>query len=528
MRRFAIALVVSSVVALAQPQIALDGVRNSASYTPQGFLNAGIAQGSIFVIFGSGLGPDQLAQASIPLPTDLAGVSVRIDSAGRTSNAYMVFASANAVAAIMPSGAPVGPATVTVFYGGQASNAAPIAITRRKIGIYTLNQAGTGPAVAQNYIAPDDQPVNTLVTPARPGQLVTLWATGLGAVKGDEAVRPQPGDLGPIRLVVGGVDAKVRYAGRSGCCLGADQIIFEVPAGVEGCYVPVIAVTGSYAIPNLVAKVPLDGPSSNFATISISSTGSCTDPTGLTGEEIQRIQNSGSARVGALEFVGLAEGLTRDTAAARFSRVDFTRLLQSRGVFGLPAFGSCLAYESPADPVRFDALDAGPALNITGPAGTRQLQRQTTGDYSASFGDSYLSPGSYSVDNGAGGTDVGAFHATFNVPLPVRWLNKAISGENVSPELDWTGGDENGFVVITSVAQNNLSSATTICTERTATARFRIPSYAYAITGVDGVFGANPNTVSIGTASPPARFNAPGIDIGLIDTVMFVPGTFIK
>jgi hypothetical protein len=62
-----------------------------------------------------------------------------------------------------------------------------------------------------------------------------------------------------------------------------------VPAAVEGRYVPVIAVTGSYFVQNLIRKVPMDGPSSNFATISVASQGVCSDPTGLTGAELQRL-----------------------------------------------------------------------------------------------------------------------------------------------------------------------------------------------------------------------------------------------
>src|SRR5437588_719658 len=164
-------------IASAQPKIALDGIRNTASYTPDGFVNTGIAQGSIFVIFGDALGPDDLQSATVPLPVELAGESVRIVSVNNYLKCYLVFLSAHAIAAILPSATPLGPATLTVSYRGQTSNSAAVTVAHRKVGIYTLNQAGSGPAVAQNYNSSDDQPVNTLVTPARPGQLVTLWAT---------------------------------------------------------------------------------------------------------------------------------------------------------------------------------------------------------------------------------------------------------------------------------------------------------------------------------------------------------------
>jgi uncharacterized protein (TIGR03437 family) len=45
-------------------------------------------------------------------------------------------------------------------------------------------------------------------------------------------------------VYVGGKRAAVTYKGRSGCCAGIDQIVFTVPEGVEGCYVPVVVKTG--------------------------------------------------------------------------------------------------------------------------------------------------------------------------------------------------------------------------------------------------------------------------------------------
>jgi uncharacterized protein (TIGR03437 family) len=314
----------AGILASAQPKIFADGVRNSASYAPAGFLNTGIAQGSLFVMFGSGLSAADLQYANLPLPTQLGGTTVTISSGGETVSAYLLYVSSNQLAGILPSGTPLGPATITVSYQGQNSNALPITIAHRKVGFYTLNQAGSGPVVAQNFNSANDQPVNTLITPAKPGQIVTLWANGLGPVQGDERSAPQVGKLDPLTIYVGGIAAKVLYAGRSGCCVATDQIIIEVPAGIEGCYVPVIAVTGSFSIPALVGKIPVDGPSSNFVTLSISSNGTCTDPSGLSGEEIQKMSLSPSFHLAALEFDGSAEGFSQDTAAARFSRVDFT------------------------------------------------------------------------------------------------------------------------------------------------------------------------------------------------------------
>jgi len=523
------ALILAALAASAQPRIAPDGVRNSASYAPAGYLNSGVAPGSLFVIQGDDLGPADLQIAGLPLPTALGGVSVTVSAADGAHSAYLYYVSAHAIAALLPSATPVGPANVTVTYQGNTGAAASIVVGSRKVGIFTLNQAGSGPAVAQNFNSAADQPVNTLVTPARHGQLVTLWATGLGAVAGDEAASPQVGDLGSVTLYVGGKEAIVRYAGRSGCCVGVDQIIFEVPAGVEGCYVPVIAVTGTYTLAGSTRSVPTNGPSSNFATISVASQGVCTDPTGLTGDELQRLQTAGSAKLGILEFDGNSQGLGPDSLTARFARADLLSFLRTRGIFGLPAAGSCVAYPPAPDPAaaQFPTLNAGSALTVAGAGGSRQLTRRPDGTYAAAQTSGYLQPGSYSVDNGAGGADVGTFSSTFTVPSSLNWLNPNIPTTELSPSLRWSGGDPNGYVIVTSVAQNISSAATTVCVEANAAGSFQMPPYAYAVTGADGVFGRNPNTVSIGSVAAPVRFTAPGLDMGFIFATYFVQGTFV-
>jgi hypothetical protein len=90
-----------------------------------------------------------------------------------------------------------------------------------------------------------------------------------------------------------------------------------------------------------------------------------------------------------LEFDGNAEGLGPDTLAARFSRTDFVAFLRSRGIFGLPVLGSCIACASGSDPAQFSPLDGGPSLTLAGPGGTRQLMRRPDGSYAASQSNGY-------------------------------------------------------------------------------------------------------------------------------------------
>src|SRR5579871_5785969 len=80
--------------ALATPTISANGVVNSASYARPGFPNYGIAQGSLFIIFGQGLGPAKIVQvSSFPLPTSggLSGTSVQVTVNGTTVAAIMLY-----------------------------------------------------------------------------------------------------------------------------------------------------------------------------------------------------------------------------------------------------------------------------------------------------------------------------------------------------------------------------------------------------------------------------------------------------
>jgi uncharacterized protein (TIGR03437 family) len=126
---------------------AITGVVNSASLIPPGLPNYGIAQGSIFNVFGSGLGPAAIVGApTLPLPPTLAGTTVTITIGGSTVTAPMFYSYQTQLAAILPSNTPVGTGTLTVSFGG-ATGTSPITVVQSNVGIYTDNQSGGGPGV---------------------------------------------------------------------------------------------------------------------------------------------------------------------------------------------------------------------------------------------------------------------------------------------------------------------------------------------------------------------------------------------
>ena len=487
----------------ALPQIR--SILNAASYAQPGLPNSGIARGSVFVVFGSDLGPPDLVQAAgFPLQASLGGTSMRVTVGSTTVDALLLYAWKNQVAAVLPSATPEGIGLLEVTYNGHAGQAGAFRVVRSSPGVLTQNQAGTGQALAMNFNSAADQPRNTLSRPAKTGQVVTVWATGLGPIVGSDAVVPVSSDLNiNLQLLVGGKSATVRYKGRSGCCSGVDQITFEVPAGVSGCYVPML--------------VQVDNVVSNFTTISVADGNSndCSDLTGIPGPMLEKLQSGGTLRAGSIVLAVFKGDTVTESGTGQFFQADLN-LLNSLISLGLPSPGSCMV--NPVKPVSSgftppQGLDAGPVFNVTGPKGSRQVLQRYMGMYSESFANGtvvqFLEPGAYTADSASGGADVGPFHATLSFPAE---LTSTVQQSAMGTTVTWRGGDPQGYVVIQGSAQSPAGASTNFsCVERTSAGQFAIPPYLLAS------LPAPPGGVTAMTAagtSPQNRFQARGLDFG--------------
>lgn len=498
--------------AMAAPVI--NAIVNAASYARPGMPNAAVAQGSMFVVFGTELGPAQLQQAvGSPLLTSLGGTSIRVTVGTTMVDALLIYSYATQVAAILPSNTPAGIGLLAVTYNGRTSQSGAFRVLRSAPGILTQNQAGTGPALAQNFNSDADQPRNTITNSARPGQIVTLWATGLGPIAGSDAMVPTPQDLDlNLQVLVGGRSAVVRYKGRSGCCAGVDQIVFEVPRDVEGCHVPVVVTAGA-AI-------------SNFTTMSIAAAGgACTDLNGISGAALARLDSGGAASYGTItlnlgkDFDDFGLFSYYESAGASFFNANRSAFTLAQIPQALPSLGSCLVYplSSAARRVAFGAtpfdatpLDAGAVLNLSGPKGTRQLLLSENGTYFAALAQGsteiqYLVPGTYTVDNGAGGRDIGAFRATLVIPPP---FTSEIQRSATAASVTWQGGDPAGYVTIDGSSSSPVAGplGSFVCTERVSAGRFTVPAV---------VLQSLPAGVSVSVSHAARnRFQAPGLEVG--------------
>lgn len=450
-------LLLTSLATAQLPSIAPGGIVNHFSYALPGMPNAGIAQGSIFDLYGTNIGPTNLTQApGFPLPTQLAGTSVQVTVAGTTTDALLFFVAPNQLVGLLPSRTPVGTGTVAVTVNGNRSPAVPITVVARSIGVLTLAQNGQGPAVMQVGAAGQ---LNTITNSAQAGQVGVFYATGLGAVPFDESRGAPVLNLDPpVEAFVDGKPAKILFQGRVPGLAGLDQFNLELPAGINGCYAAVWFQSGNIL--------------SNITTISVSPGPACPDPLpatagGGTGTQkaagIRLVRNQQKINTGPtaplLDY-------TSDVGVASFSVTDLSKLPVSVPS-PLTTIGGCVVgplLSSSGDPAGANAVsfyDAGPTLTLSGPNGVKQLAKGPSG-YFAQLGATpfpgqspvppppYLTPGTYTIDNGAGTADVPAFSARITLPEPAfAWSNadaNTVIARSSGLEVTWTGGDPTGFV----------------------------------------------------------------------------------
>ena len=450
-----------------------------------------IAQGSLFVVFGYNLGPANLVQVStFPLPNVLSGTSVTLTSGSMTLSCPMIYTSSAQVAAILPSNTPLGTAQITVAYNGVTdpagfSNTTQVTVAASSEGLFTTTSSGLGAGI---FTALDGS-LKTLANSAKPGDVVTAWGTGLGAIGSPDNVLPTSFPPFPnVQVWVGGQSAQVAYAGRSGCCAAVDQISFTVPTVANGCNVPVTVVSG--------------GNSSNAVTIPVSgSGGACGDsgptlptsvltkaaagqpvklalisvgPTAIAGigqpqavaaslsaalhtnvseadaARLIRAYQTGSARAVRTAMAKYAsqwkalDARSKSSLIAKISRsqesisADFGGFSSEVALATVisaqfPPMGECLVLPASIGSLYGlgsvgTGLDAGSSLMLTGAAGSYSLQNTNKGQYQALFGASAAGPNiplGTYTISGTGGKDVGAFSATVTVAGHLAISNKS-------------------------------------------------------------------------------------------------------
>ncbi len=202
----------------------------------------------------------------------------------------------------------------------------------------------------------------------------------------------------------------------------------------------------------------------------------------------------------------------------------------------LQTVGPCTVAVGPAQPSTNTSrpvvtpLDAGPVLNLNGPNGSKQFP-VNKGSYGGTLGGGiplpipsappvdplFIVPGTYTVDNGSGGPDIGPFMVTLTIPDPLfQWTNpddNLTIDRSVGVNVTWVGGDPNAKVTV--------SGTSTVIDPTT----LKAASAGIFICSVDntGEFFVSPDVLSL----LPASVSPPNIPVPL-NTLTVSSGIQIK
>ena len=193
--------------------------------------SAALAPGGVMSIVGSNLAATAEGAYTEPLPASLAGTSVEVSSGGATLAAPLFSVSAQEILAQMPFEVAEGGASVRVKTAGGASNVLTISLTARAPRLLTTGDSGNGTVAA---VRPDGSDVSG-DNPAQPGEVVTIFGTGLG-------VTDPPGRTGysgtgketvaGVTATVGNSPAEVTGVTLSGAAPGIYEIGVKIPQTV--------------------------------------------------------------------------------------------------------------------------------------------------------------------------------------------------------------------------------------------------------------------------------------------------------
>ncbi|MDX2034245.1 MAG: hypothetical protein SF339_26455 [Blastocatellia bacterium] len=212
---------------------------SAASFSQEG----GLAPESITSAFGANLARETRVAASLPLPTTLAGVSLKVtDSTGAERLAPLFFVSADQINYLMPEGTSPGPATLRAIYENAEVAGGEVRIAATAPGIFSANADGQGVAAAvtlrvradasQRFesVARLDPASNRFVAapidlgPATDQVFLVLYGTGLR----------YRSSLSAIRCTIGGAGSDPLFAGPVPGFPGFDQINLRLPRSLAG------------------------------------------------------------------------------------------------------------------------------------------------------------------------------------------------------------------------------------------------------------------------------------------------------
>lgn len=210
---------------------------SAASYT-----TGQMAPEQIVSLFGQRLATASAVATTTPLPTSLAGTTVRIrDSAGAERLAPLFFVSAGQINYLIPLGTMLGPATATIVASDGRITITSFEVSAVAPGLFSVDASGkglpAGLALRQRGTQQLFEPLSRFDTvtrafvavpidlgPATDQVFLVLYGTGIR----------QRSNLAAVTCSVGGVIVTAQFAGAQGGLVGLDQVNVPLPRTLAG------------------------------------------------------------------------------------------------------------------------------------------------------------------------------------------------------------------------------------------------------------------------------------------------------
>ncbi len=233
------------------PTVNALGVVNNASFVVG---SNPVAPGSIAAVFGANMndGTNVLFSSFGPdgkLVTTLAGTQVTING----SPVPIFYSTPGQLGIQIPFDLTGSSATIQVSIGGQTSTAQNIPIAAVAPGLFSTDQSGHGQgailiANTNTLVAPAGSIPGRDSRPAKPGDFITIFCTGLGAVNPSLATG-EPGTnnltVDTPSVTIDSAPAIVQFSGIAPGFVGLDQVNVQVPAGIRTANdIPVVLTIG--------------------------------------------------------------------------------------------------------------------------------------------------------------------------------------------------------------------------------------------------------------------------------------------
>lgn len=232
------------------PSVSALGTVNAASFQP-----GAVAAAEFISLFGTGFSTQVVPASALPLPGVLDRVNVKFkDSAGTEIVAPLQLVAPTQINCVVPENLKAGPVTITVAGTDGQTSAASLNLASVAPGVFSANANGKGVAAANALRVSADNtqtpeplfecggagcvPVAIDLGQNTDQTYLTLYGTG---IRGRAS-------LSDVAVQIGGVLARVLYAGPQGAYAGLDQINLIIPQSLRGVgQVDVVLSVGSAA-----------------------------------------------------------------------------------------------------------------------------------------------------------------------------------------------------------------------------------------------------------------------------------------